>query len=117
MISRGDFVFTIGYEGNTAVVDGAMKRRHGSLSAAELAGLGLYKQALCAAVYDEAAAVAGRPPSRKSGGEVRATAAVLEEILEIYNRHQEHKLGSVEDLKRLFGVFEVPEGVGKVLVI
>jgi hypothetical protein len=117
LISRADFVFTIGYEGNTAVVDGAMKRRHGSLSTGELAELGLYKQALCAAVYDEAAAAGGRASSRKSGGQERPTTEVLEEILEIYNRHQEHKLGSVEDLKRLFGVFEVPAGIGKVLVI
>jgi hypothetical protein len=115
VISRADFVFTIGYEGNTAVVDGTMKRRYGSLSTAELASLGLYKQALCAAVYD--AAAAGKQPARKSGGDGRPATAALEEILEIYNRHQEHKLSSVEDLKRLFGVFEVPEGIGKVLVI
>jgi hypothetical protein len=41
----------------------------------------------------------------------------LQRILEIYNRDSEGKIGSVEELKRTFGVYEVPEGVGKVMVI
>lgn len=106
MISRGDFVFTIGYEGNTAVVDGTMKKRYRSLSTVELAEKQLYKQAVCSAVYEEV--------TRKHGnsGEV-----ALQRILEIYNRDAEGKIGSVEELKRTFGVYEVPEGVGKVMVI
>ena len=106
MISRGDFVFTIGYEGNTAVVDGTMKKRYGSLSTVELAEKQLYKQAVCSAVYEEV--------TRKHGnsGEI-----ALQRILEIYNRDTEGKIGSVEELKRTFGVYEVPEGVGKVMVI
>ena len=106
MISRGDFVFTIGYEGNTAVVDGTMKKRYGSLSTVELAEKQLYKQAVCSAVYEEV--------TRKHGnsGEI-----ALQRILEIYNRDSEGKIGSVEELKRTFGVYEVPEGVGKVMVI
>ena len=117
MISRADFVFTIGYEGNTAVVDGAMKKRYGSRSTAQLAELGLYKQALCSAIYDRAAASSGRPDSLQGGKDDHESAGELEKVLEIYNRHQEHKLEFVEDLKRLFGVFEVPDGVGKVLVV
>ena len=106
MISRGDFVFTIGYEGNTAVVDGTMKKRYRSLSTVEQAEKQLYKQAVCSAVYEEV--------TRKHGnsGEV-----ALQRILEIYNRDTEGKIGSVEELKRTFGVYEVPEGVGKVMVI
>ena len=106
MISRGDFVFTIGYEGNTAVVDGTMKKRYGSLSTVELAEKQLYKQAVCSAVYEEV--------TRKHGnsGEI-----ALQRILEIYNRDTEGKIGSVEELKRTFGVYEIPEGVGKVMVI
>jgi hypothetical protein len=110
-------VFTIGYEGNTSVVDGAMKRRHGSRSTTQLAELGLYKQALCSVIYDQTVASSGRPVSREAGRDDHGSTGELEKILEIYNRHQEHKLESVEDLKRLFGVFEVPEGVSKVLVV
>lgn len=106
MIIRRDFVFTIGYEGDTAVVDGAMKKRYGSLSTVELAEKQLYKQAVCSAVYEEV--------TRKQGnsGEV-----ALRRVLEIYNSDTERKIGSVEELKRTFGVYEVPEGVGKVMVI
>jgi hypothetical protein len=117
LINRGDFVFTIGYEGNTAVVDGAMKKRYGSLSAEQLVEHGLYKQALCAVVYERSAAASGRAGAHKAGGDEEAGTRILERILEIYNRNADHKLSSVEDLKRVFGVFEVPEGIGKVLVV
>ena len=53
MISRQDFTFTIGYEGNVAVVDGAMKKRYGSLTAEQLAEKQLYKQAISCAVYEQ----------------------------------------------------------------
>ena len=106
MIIRRDFVFTIGYEGDTAVVDGAMKKRYGSLSTVELAEKQLYKQAVCSAVYEEVTQKGG------NSGEV-----ALQRVLENYNRDTERKIGSVEELKRTFGVYEVPEGVGKVMVI
>ena len=37
MLSRGDFVFTIGYDGASAIVDGRAKRQYGKLSTMELA--------------------------------------------------------------------------------
>jgi hypothetical protein len=98
VISRKDFVFTIGYDGSTAVVDGGLKRRFGSLNTSELAEKGLFKQALCSAVYD--------------GAE-----EALNLVLERYNARAEHKLAHVEELKRMFGVFEVPEGIARVMVI
>ena len=93
MISREDFVFTIGFSGSTAIVD-ARKRRYARLDTRALAERGLFKAALCSAVY------AG------SGEE-------LELVLEIYNRGSVHPVESVEHLQRLFGVFEVPEGIGR----
>jgi hypothetical protein len=89
----------VGFEGNIAVVDGNLKRRYGKLNAEGLAREGLYKQAVCAAVYDE------------------ETDSNLEKILEIYNQAGERAIDSAEELKRVFGVFEVPEGIGKVMVI
>ncbi len=103
MISRQDFTFTIGYEGNVAVVDGALKKRYGSLSTEQLAEKQLYKQAICSAVYEQSLAKAG--------------SEVLQAVLEIYNRNAVRKIGSVEELKRTFGVQEVPEGIAKVTVI
>lgn len=103
MISHKDFTFTIGYEGNIAVVDGTLKKRYGSLSTEQLAEKQLYKQAICSAVYEES--------SGKARGEV------LQRVLEIHNRNAAEKIGSVEALKRTFGVHEVPEGIAKVTVI
>jgi hypothetical protein len=102
VIGRKDFVFTIGYDGSTAVVDGGLKRRFGSLGTEELAEKGFFKQALCSAVFEGAAA--GEDPR-------------LQKILELYNAGAEHKLGQAEELKRMFGVFEVPQGITRVLVI
>ena len=102
MISRKDFVFTIGYDGSTAVVDGSLRRRFGALSTEELARKGLFKQALCSAVYEAAA---------------RKQEPALQQILELYNAGTEHKLANSEELKRMFGVFEVPEGISRVLVV
>ena len=103
MISRQDFTFTIGYEGNVAVVDGALKKRYGSLTAEQLAEKQLYKQAVCCAVYEQF-----------SG---KTTGDPLQQVLEIYNRKAEKKIDGAEDLKRTFGVHEVPEGIAKVTVI
>ena len=103
MISRQDFTFTIGYEGNIAVVDGTLKKRYGSLTAEQLAEKQLYKQAICCAVYQQ------------SSGQ--GTSESLQRVLEIYNQNALEKIESIEDLKRTFGVNEVPEGIAKVTVI
>jgi hypothetical protein len=103
LISRRDFVFTIGYEGSAAVVDGALKKRYGSLSTEQLAEKQLYKQAICSAVYEQA-----------TGKDALES---LQRVLEIYNRNSAVKIGSVEDLQRIFGVYEVPDGIAKVTVI
>lgn len=94
-MQRGDFVFTIGYQGNTAIVDSQAKKRFGSLTARELAERGLFKAAFSSAVFNG------------SGEEMR-------EVLEIYNRAAEKTYSSPEELKRLFGVFNPPEGEIKV---
>ena len=51
MLSREDFVFTIGYDGPAAVVDKQAKRKYGKLSTRELAGKGLFRPAYSSAVY------------------------------------------------------------------
>jgi hypothetical protein len=103
LISRQDFTFTIGYEGNVAVVDGTLKKRYGALTAEQLAEKQLYKQAICRAVYEQSSGL--------EAGEA------LQRVLEIYNRNALKKIDSVENLKRTFGVHEVPEGIAKVSII
>jgi hypothetical protein len=95
---RGEFVFCIGFEGSTAIVDGRLMRRHSSASTRQLAEAGLFKQAVCSAVWNE-------------------SAAELDEVLALFNKGIPTPLGSVEELKKTFGVAAVPEGVKKVTIV
>jgi hypothetical protein len=95
---RTDFVFCLGYDGSTAIVDGRRQRTHGSLGTRELAEAGLFKQALCMTLFE---------------GDEAARA----EVLSLYNARTSHPVATVEELERLYGVTGVPEGVTKVHVV
>ena len=88
MLSRADFIFTIGYDGPVAVVDGQAKKRYGSLSTAELAGKGLFRAAYSSAVFS---------------GDKNEIAAVIE----VYNKKAGTSYKPEDSLERLFGVFPV----------
>ena len=98
MLSREDFVFTIGYDGPAAVVDNQAKRKYGKLSTGELAEKGLFRAAYSSAVYS------------KSADELKLVA-------EAYKRHCNHSLPEqnqadvkevdISSLERLFGVSPV----------
>jgi hypothetical protein len=88
MLSREDFIFTIGYDGPAAVVDNQAKKRYGALSTRELAERGLFRAAYSSAVYS------------KDPGE-------LETLVEIYNKTSGSSLTVSSSLDRLFGVFPV----------
>lgn len=96
MLSREDFIFTIGYDGPAAVVDGKAKKRYGALSTRELAGKGLFRAAYSSAVWS------------KDPGE-------LETVAEIYNRISGVSLNPAASLDRLFGVF--PTAVKRSIVL
>jgi hypothetical protein len=95
-LDRTDYLFIIGYEGNTAIVSGQAKRKYGKLTTAELLERGLVKAAFCSADF---------------------AADVTE--LELVRADMERRSGnpySLEDLRRLFGVYGVPEGIKRVTV-
>ncbi|MDR1104919.1 MAG: hypothetical protein LBL44_01055 [Treponema sp.] len=96
MLSRADFIFTIGYDGPAAVVDSQAKRRYGSLSTRELAEKGLFRAAYCSAVWS-------KDPKE------------METLVELYNKAAGTSLGASSALDRLFGVF--PVEVKRALVI
>jgi len=87
MLSREDFIFTIGYDGPQAVVDGQAKKRYSSLSTKELAEKGLYRAAYSSAVFSK-------------------DAKELETVLEIYNKTTGSSVPQAS-LQRLFGVFPI----------
>ena len=95
---REDYVFCIGYEGSTAIVDGKLIRKHRSHATGQLAEAGLFKQAICSALWS------GKTEE-------------LEEILSIYNRKTVTGVRTAEELTRIFGTSGVPEGVKKVTVV
>ena len=83
MLSREDFMFTIGYDGPVAVVDGQAKKTYGHFSTGELARIGLFRAAYCSALR-----------SKKQ--------EEMEEVVAAYNASAGTSYGS-----RLFGVIEV----------
>ena len=97
-MKREDFIFTIGYSGTRAVVDAKAKRLYGKMSTEELLGKGLYRSAFCSAIYE--------------GDEEE-----LERFRRAYVAQSGNEVESVLALKRLFGIFEVPENVSKVETI
>ena len=97
-MEREDFLFTIGYQGNSPVVDKQARKDYGKLSTMELAEKGLFKPAFCSALFSE------------NDEEIKA-------FLDYFNSVSERKYGSAFELKRLFGVFGVPKDTGKVILI
>jgi hypothetical protein len=96
MISRDDFVFCIGYDGDTAIVDGRAKKEFSRLSSAELAEKGLYRAAFASALY-----------SRK--------AEEMKAFIDLFNQKAGTQYTESGQLSRLFGVYL--EGISKVKVL
>ncbi|MDR2495236.1 MAG: hypothetical protein LBD24_08455 [Spirochaetaceae bacterium] len=88
MLSREDFIFTIGYDGPMAVVDGQAKKKYGRLSTAALAEQGLFRAAYSSALY-------ARDKSE------------LETVVALYNKAAGTSYTAESPLARLFGVFPV----------
>jgi len=98
MLSREDFVFTIGYDGASAIVDGRAKRQYGKLSTMELAEEGLYRAACASAFYE----------MKKDEGPMR-------EFIAFFNARAGTTYTKAEELQRLFGVNL--EGVSRTIVL
>lgn len=96
MISREDFLFTIGYDGLQAVVDGKAKRQYGSLTTMQLAEEGLYRAAFSSALH--------------SGNE-----AEMKAFIAFFNAKAGTAYSTPDELTRLFGVSR--EEVKKVLIL
>ncbi len=97
-MTREDFVFSVGYQGVSAIVDKSAKKKYGKLSTRELAEKGLFRAAFCSALY--------------SGNEEEISA-----VMEVYNSRNRTKLKSPDEMKRLLGVFSVPDNITKVIGI
>jgi hypothetical protein len=97
-MTRDEFVFTIGFQGESAIVDGRARKENKGLSTKELAEKGLFRAAFCSAVYNN----------------------IPEEmmlVLDTYNEQSGTELRTVDDMKRMLGIYAVPEGIKKITVI
>ncbi len=94
---REEFVFTIGYQGDAAIVDRTAMKKYAKLGTMELLELGLYRAAFCSALY-------------------AANDHEMSEFLRAFHEKTGIKSDTADDLKRLFGVYPT-EGVNKALLI
>ena len=101
-MKRADYLFVIGYDGDKAVVDGQQRRRYGKLTTRQLLDQGLYKAAFCSADYAVQTGVAG------GAEELESVCATLEQLT--------GRPHTVEDVRKLFGVFGVPADIKRVIV-
>ncbi|MFP4364824.1 MAG: hypothetical protein ACLFR1_13260 [Spirochaetia bacterium] len=97
-MNRDDFAFTVGYQGDTAVVDKSAKAKHKPAKADKLMEAGLFRAAFCAALYDQ-------------------DELTMEEIRKVYSEKTGADLPNLNAVKRLFGAFEVPDAITKVMYI
>jgi len=96
LISREDFVFTIGFDGALAVVDGKAKKEFGKLSTMQLAEKGLFRAAFSSALYS------GKPDE-------------MQAFLNYFNGIAGTSYAEASQLSRLFGVYL--EEIAKTLVL
>ena len=97
-MTKIDFMFAIGYQGISAIVDKNAKKQYGKLTAKQLSEKGLFKSAFCGALFDE-------------------DNVKQEEIISIYSKMSGETISSIDSMKRLLGVFEVPSNISKVTYV
>lgn len=104
MLSREDFAFTIGYDGERAVVDGKAKAQFGRLNTMELAEKGLYRAAFASGLW-----------ALSQAGDKAAAEAEMRAFIDYFNRVAGTSYSKAEELQRLFGV--AIEKVSRTLIL
>lgn len=94
-MKREDFIFTVGFQGNTAIVDKKAQRSFRGSSIDELLAEELFGAAFRAAIFD-------------------SDDSAIERIRLKYNESFNADYESAMQLKRLFGVDVVPEDVSRI---
>lgn len=97
-MTKEEFTFSIGFQGESAIVDGKARKDNKNLSTAQLAEKGLFRAAFCSALYDDS------QPDMKT-------------VLDEYNRQSGSSMETIDDMKKLLGIYTVPDGIKKVTVI
>ena len=101
-MTRQEFTFTIGFQGDVAIVDKRAMRQYGRLSTMELAEKGLYRAAFCSALFS---------------GEASEMEKFIRFFAEKTNAADPGGGNPTTEnqLKRLFGVYTVPDEIKRVV--
>ena len=94
-MNRESFIFTIGYDGDSALVDSRAEKKYKNYTIAELADAGLFKPALSYAVFT----------GKKEDFDL---------VLEKYNDQTMQKVDSSDQLKMVLGVHRLPAEISKI---
>jgi len=97
-VTRDEFVFTIGFQGDAAIVDSKALKRCRKLSTMELAGEGLYRAAFCSAIFS------GSPDEMSQFISFFAEKTGMTDLTQ-------------ERVQRLFGVYTVPDQVKRIVTV
>jgi hypothetical protein len=97
-MKREDYVFCIGYQGDTAVVDKQAKAKYGKLTTEELAEKGFFRAAFCSALYGG------------SEQEIRF-------VIDAYNLSAGTAIADSTEMKRLLGINEISDGTQKTVQV
>ena len=97
-MTREDFMFTVGYDGDSAVVDMKAKKKYSKMTTMELLEAGFFKPALCSAIYSE------NPEE-------------LNAVLEKYSSFTDKKIDNVEQLKLVIGIQKIPKEIKEIVQI
>lgn len=90
-MTKADFVWTVGYSGNTALVNKTMKARFRNPNFGSLLEEGFLRAALCVALWEEA-----------------KEAKPLDGFVSLFNDRTGLGMGT-DEIKRLLGVYKVPD--------
>jgi len=98
IMTKADFVWTVGYQGEMAIVNKTQKRNLGDAPFRQLLEKGYWRAAFCSAFWDAQKGNAGE----------------LEGLLEELGLRLGKQL-ALEDAQRLFGVYALPDNSVKTL--
>ena len=101
-MTKKEFTFTIGFQGDTAIVDKRAMRQYGKLSTMDLAEKGLYRAAFCSALFSGNGQEMDEFIRHFAGKTASADP-------------DSSRIESEDQLKRLFGVYTVPDEIKRVV--
>lgn len=97
-MTRDEFVFSVGFQGEAAIVDGKARKENKKLNTTELAEKGLFRAAFCSALFGD------------SDDEMKF-------VVNAYNEKSGTNMDTVDEMKKMLGIYAVPDGIKKITVV